>query len=256
MSTKKERPANRDGESKRSTLLRGLAAVEALAIHPMSAAELARFLGVNRSTSLRLLQELESSGYLKRDGTSRRYITTTTRFQALLIDHTDHSNWSPLVEPLLASIRDEFGEACMAAVPAGALMVYTSLLPSRHAVAVREWLGTARAMHCSALGKSYLAALPPEQLDVELGRLSYEGGTAKAARGPMELRERLDEVRQSGYAIDHQETLEGVVCVAVPLSIRGTLVGAAGVSAPLQRFGEERVNTVGRSLKAIFSRIA
>jgi DNA-binding IclR family transcriptional regulator len=251
-----ERLVEHELNPKRSSLLRGLVALEALAIRPMSAAELARLLDVNRSTTLRLMRELEASGYVKRDGSGRRYATATDRFQALLIAHSDQSNWSPLVEPLLASIRDEFGESSMAAVPAGGLMVYTSLLPSRHSVVVREWLGTARPMHCSALGKAYLAARPVEQLDLELGRLSYEGGTASAAHGPIELRERLDEARELGYAVDHEETLSGVVCVAVPLSIRGTLVGAAGVSAPLVRFDDNRLHAVGRTLKTVFAQIA
>ena len=94
-------------------------------------------------------------------------------------------------------------------VPANGTMVYLAFFPSVHLVMVRERLGTTRPMHCSALGKAYLSALDDRALDSELALLTYHGGTPKAARGPIELRERLERARQSGYAIDREEIVRG-----------------------------------------------
>ena len=68
-------------------------------------------------------------------------------------------------------------------------------------------------MHCSAMGKAYLSALEDLALDSELGLLSYQGGTELAARGPIELRERVEDTRKRNYAIDRDETAEGASCV-------------------------------------------
>ena len=218
-------------------------------MRPQTAAELARALGVNRSTALRLLQELEAAGYVTRDGASKRFSTVVERLYALVASHDDHSDWTELVHPVLASMRDDLGEAAMQAVPANGSMVYLALVPSLHPVAVRERIGTVRPMHSSALGKAYLSALDPKSLDVELGRLSYEGGTARAAKGPLELRQRrLAEAGERGYAVDHEETFEGVVCVAAPTRIGGALVGAAGVSGPANRLPDERVEEIAAEL--------
>lgn len=231
-----------------SQLARGLRALEEISARPQTAAELARALGVNRSTALRLLQELEAAGYVTRGGASRRFSTVVERLYALVAGHDDHSDWTELVHPVLASMRDDLGEAAMQAVPANGSMVYLALFPSLHPVAVRERIGTVRPMHSSALGKAYLSALDPKSLDVELGRLSYEGGTARAAEGPLELRQRLAEARERGYAVDHEETFEGVVCVAAPTRIGGALVGAAGVSGPTNRLPDERVEEIAAEL--------
>jgi DNA-binding IclR family transcriptional regulator len=231
-----------------SQLRRGLRVLEELAARPRTAAELARELGVNRSTALRLLHELEDAGYVVRDSDTKRYSAIVERLYALVASHDDHWDWVELIAPTLASLRDEFAEAVVHAVPANGSMVYMAFFPSLHPIAVRERVGTVRPMHCSGLGKAYLSALDQRSLDVELGRLSYEGGTVRAAKGPLELRQRVAEARERGYAVDREETFDGVVCVAAPTAVGGALVGAAGVSGPASRLSEERVEEIAARL--------
>ncbi len=40
--------------------------------------------------------------------------------------------------------------------------------------------------------------------------MTYSGGTDRAAKGPIELRRRLGEAREAGFAVDRDETFEGV----------------------------------------------
>jgi DNA-binding IclR family transcriptional regulator len=231
-----------------SRLRRGLQALEELSVRPQTAAELARVLGANRSTALRLLLELEDAGYVSRDVDTKRFSTVAERLYALAMPPDDHWDWVELIHPVLASTRDEFGEATMHALPASGTMVYTAFFPSLHPIAVRERIGTERPLHCSALGKAYLSALDRKSLDLELGRLTYEGGTLRAARGPLELGRRVADAHDRGYAVDREETFDGVVCVSVPTRIAGALVGAAGVSGPADRLPEERTEKIGRAL--------
>ena len=235
---------------------RALRAIEELANGPRSASEVARALAVNRSTALRLLQELEESGYVARDPRTKHYQTVSTRFYALIANHEDHADWSEAVDPILAELRDEFGEATMMGVPANGTMVYLAFFPSTHLVAVRERLGTVRPMHASALGKAYLAALEPDALDVELARLSFTGGSPRAAKGPIELRERLAAARERGYAIDRNETFDGVTCVAAPARIGRALIGAIGVSGPSSRFDDAQIGQVGERIGELMRPLA
>src|SRR5439155_7510076 len=94
----------------------------------------------------------------------------------------------------------------------------------------------------------YLSALDEASLEAQLPRLSYRGGTGRAATGPDELRQRLVEAGAVGFAIDGEETFDGVVCVAVPMRIGGALIGAAGISGPVHRLPAERVEEIGRAL--------
>jgi DNA-binding IclR family transcriptional regulator len=231
-----------------SAVQRTFAALEALAEGPRTAADVARDLDVNRSTALRLLAELEGTGYVKRDARSKRYANVPARFYGLIAASEDHADWSEIVDPVLSALRDEFGEAAVMGVPANGVMVYLAFFPSTHLVAVRERLGTARPMHCSALGKAYLSALTTQALDAELALLTFRGGTSVAAHGPIELRERLEQARELGYAIDRNETFEGGTCVAAPVSIGASLIGAVGLSGPSSRFSDERIRQIGERL--------
>jgi DNA-binding IclR family transcriptional regulator len=161
-----------------------------------------------------------------------------------------------VLDPILSDLRDKFGEAAIMGVPANGTMVYLAFFSSLHVIMVRERLGTTRPMHCSALGKAYLSALDDRALDSELAVLNYQGGTERAARGPIELRERLDETRKRGYAIDRDETFEGGTCVAVPARIGGTLVGAIGLSGPSSRISDQRIAEMGRRLMQVSLRLA
>src|SRR5579862_2481399 len=62
-------PANRQ----RSPLQRGLRTLELLAFAPRTVADVARLLGVNRSSAHRLLRELEECAYVVRDEATHRY---------------------------------------------------------------------------------------------------------------------------------------------------------------------------------------
>jgi DNA-binding IclR family transcriptional regulator len=231
-----------------SPIQRAFRSIEALAEQSLTASDLSRVLGVNRSTALRLLAELVATGYVARDAATKRYATVSTKFYGLIAMHEPHADWSELIDPILAALRNDCGEATILGVPANGTMVYLAFFPSRHAVAVTEQLGTVRPMYCSALGKAYLSAMDPGALDTELGRLSYRGGTELAAQGPIELRGRLETSWASGFSVDRNETFPGVTCIASPVCIRGSLIGAAGISGPSSRLPESRIDELGERL--------
>jgi DNA-binding IclR family transcriptional regulator len=239
-----------------SHIHRAFQALEALVSGPQTAASIAQVLRVNRSTALRLMTEIESLGYVVRDPETKSYAIAPARFYPFVASHGDHLDWSMVVDPILSNLRDEFGEATIMGVPANGTMVYLAFFSSIHVIMVRERLGTTRPMHCSALGKAYLSALDDRALDSELAALNYQGGTDRAARGPIELRERLNDTRKRGYAIDRDETFEGGTCVAVPARIGGTLVGAIGLSGPSSRISEQRIAEMGRRLLQVSLRLA
>jgi DNA-binding IclR family transcriptional regulator len=234
-------------ETRPSHLGRGLRALELLARAPRTAADVSGELGVNRSTGLRLLQELEALGYARREERSKRYVIASERFMALAA-HDYAPEWHEVLNPVLERIRDDVGEATVLATPANGVMVYVTFFDSAHTVGIRERLGTIRPMHASALGKAWLSTLPDDALDAELGRIAYTGGTAHAVGGPIELRRQVVEARERGWAVDVDESVEGVSCVAAPACVGDVMVGAVAVSAPTARMGDAALEAHGRLL--------
>lgn len=221
-------------------------ALQLLARGPQTAAATAAALDVNRSTALRLMQLLEELGYVRRDARSKRYAIVSERFLGMA--NGSHVDWHETINPLLERLRDEVGESTLLATPANDVMVYVSYVDSDHTVTVRERLGTVRPMHASALGRAWLSALPPDELDAALGRIDYSGGTARAASGPLELRRRVEDARRRGWAAETGESVEGVSCVAVPAFIGSVAVGAIAISAPSGRMDAATLERHGQLL--------
>lgn len=233
-----------------SLIARVFKTIEFLAEEPHTGSEVAQRFGVDRSTALRLLHELENTGYVTRAPGSKRYTTVGARFYRLIGNAPDHSDLSELVDPMLRAIRDAFGEAAVLAVPSRGSMVYVGFYPSNNILAVREHLGALRPMHCSAVGKAYLSGLEDAELVDELARLTFDGGTKYAAKDARSLLERITTARDRGYAHDRDETSIGVSCVATPLFVGGSLIGAVGVTAPTTRLAGAVAATIGRRLRA------
>jgi DNA-binding IclR family transcriptional regulator len=215
----------------------------------------ARELDMDRSTALRLLRQLAATEYVTRDPVARRYATVGARLLRLVSQAPDHADLSELVDPILRSIRAQYGEATMLAVPARGSMVYAAFFPSKQVLGIREQLGAVRPMHCSAVGKAYLSGLNDTELDEELHRLSFEGGTPSAAHDRPTLYRSIMAARADGYALDRDETSVGVSCVAVPLRIGDTLIGSIGVTAPTTRLDDALMVRIGAELVEAAARL-
>lgn len=247
-----ESPADDPG-FERSLVARVFQALELLAEGPRTPSELAIAIGIDRSSAQRLLRQLSTTGYVAQGLRSKRYGTNGARFLRLVSYTPDHTDLSELVDPILRAARAHHEEATLLAVPARGSMVYAAFFPSRQMLGVREQLGAIRPMHCSAVGKAYLSALDDDALERDLGRLTFEGGTARAATDRATLYRQVLEARRIGHAVDRGETSLGVSCVAVPLLIGSTLMGAIGLTGPSSRLPDTLLARVGRDLTAATS---
>lgn len=231
-----------------SLVHRVLRALELLAAAPRTASAVARELGVNRSTGLRLMQTLESTGYVSRDPETKLYSNVPSRLYALAGGASPEMAWINLINPRLRCLQVDFGESAVLGIPASGKITYSAFYPSLHPIRVTEHIGTVRPMHASALGRAYLSALGEERLTEELAQITYEDGTHAAPANARELRTRLGEVRRAGYAVEQGETLEGVTCVAAPAWVGGRLIGAIGTAAPSTRLTDSKIVALGQRL--------
>ena len=94
--------------------------------------------------------------------------------------------------------------------------------------------------HARASGKVMLAQLDPAALDAYLAARPLDRLTAQTIDDEERLRAQLDAVRESGYAFDEAEFTPGVGCVAAPILEGGICVGCFTISAPIERFEQNR----------------
>ncbi len=199
-------------------------------------AALAQAMNVDRSTALRLLRQLQATGYVARDDLTRCYAVVGARFMRLVSSAPDHADLSELVDPVLRAVRTQHGEASLLAVPARGSMVYAAFFPSHQLLTVREQLGAVRPMHCSAVGKAYLSGLNAASIREGARRAALRrrngacpgrpaGALPPGGRGPAaRLRRRPGRDVRSASAAS-----------PCPLWIGDSLIGAIGVTGPSTR---------------------
>lgn len=78
-------------------------------------------------------------------------------------------------------------------------------------------VGHSIRMHSAAIGKVVLATYDDDALDRFVARAGLARQTATTITSAEELRAELATVRQKGYALDREENVPGVVCVAAPI---------------------------------------
>jgi DNA-binding IclR family transcriptional regulator len=113
----------------------------------------------------------------------------------------------------------------------GREVTYVDTRPGKRPVAMHYEIGMRLPAHCTASGKSLLAALPPDQVGERFADGHLETLTAHSVSSTAGLAAELDRVRARGYAIDDEETALGMICFgAAVLDRSGRPAGALSVS--------------------------
>jgi DNA-binding IclR family transcriptional regulator len=110
----------------------------------------------------------------------------------------------------------------------------------------------------TATGKAALASLDPRELDRRLdGVTALAPASPRAHRSVDALLRDLEGVRARGYAIDDEETMEGVVCygIAIPGRQPGEGPNAASITLLKVRATEERVPLLVADLRTLAERL-
>jgi DNA-binding IclR family transcriptional regulator len=101
-------------------------------------------------------------------------------------------------------------------------------------------LGTRLPLHTAAPAKAMLAFLPEEERRRMLQQISYEKFNERTLTSVQALEAELMQVARQGYAVDRQEQLTGIHCVAAPVFNRhGYPVAALWTTGPADRLREE-----------------
>lgn len=95
--------------------------------------------------------------------------------------------------------------------------------------------------YARASGKVLLAFDSPERLEVMLKRGSLRARTANTITQPARLEAEIEEVHRQGYAVDQAEYIDGVCCVAAPITENGGFSRyCLAVLVPAIRFAGEK----------------
>ena len=202
--------------------------------------ELATRTNLNISTCHHLLATLIKRGFVTKVTGKRLYALGS---RILYLGHACLQVDLPRrAQPYLETVNRVTGETVHLAALQGDAVVTLAVREARHVVRVDTGnTGKIEAPHATALGKAMLAWLPED----EMRRILVHGMkrfTDNTITEFPELVEALRTVRRTGYAIDREEFLQGVICVGAAIRDQaGTVIGAISASTPSMRASDEHI---------------
>lgn len=193
-----------------------------------------------KPTLHRMLQQLESAGLLERSGDSRQYGTglrLRKLAENLLLNDTFHG----ARHGVLRSLVNEVGESCNLTALSGSEVMYLDRVETPAPLRFYLHSGSRVPVHCSASGKLFLADMTPSQRQRLLGNATLEAFTPKTLTDFDALEEEVKQVRRQGFALDNEEFLPGLLCVAVLVpSPSGRSNLCVAVQAPIMRLSPDQ----------------
>lgn len=196
--------------------------------------DLAKRLGVAKSTVHRLAVTLVSEGMLEQNPESGKYRLGLALFRlGALVRH--RMDVSIEARHLLRELREKANETVHLAVLDGSEIMYVYNLESTQAIRMRSDIGVRKPAYCTAEGQVMLAFQPPEVTDRVI-RAGLPARTPQTITDPAALRKALDNVRQRGCAIEDEESEIGMRCIAAPIrDDSGAVIAAIGLAGPVSR---------------------
>lgn len=217
--------------------------------------DLARELGLPKSTVHRIVATLADEGFLIKDKKTHKYRLglSVLALGGVIMSHLDICREG---QHLLEEFVHRFDETAHLAVLEGFHTVYVSKIECKHPVQILTHVGRRNPLHCTSSGKVCLAYQSEEMIE-EVIRRGLERFTPATITDPDRLRQHLRKIREQGYAVSLSELREGVASVAVPVrDYTRQVIGAVTVVGPIQRFGPDRIQLFVRTLTSVGQEIS
>jgi IclR family acetate operon transcriptional repressor len=204
----------------------------------LSLSELARELGLPKSTVHRICAVLVDRYWVVRDDSGRFELGVRAFGLAA------HSSELPIVvafRGVAAELLTRHDETVCLAVLDGDDSVFVALEETSHPVRLVTRVGSRTPAFASASGRVILAARPAGQLAATFEGRPLVTPTGRRLNGVAELHAILDEVRKNGVAENHDETAIGLYTASVPVrNAEGVVLAALTVCVPTSRLTPER----------------
>lgn len=226
-------PAEEADERRIKTAVRVFDIVETIRdLRGATLTELAETLDIPKSTLHAYLATLEELEYVGR--VDDEY-DLGLRFFDLGYYTRNRIEMLPKAEQVLKELAQECREVVWLAVEDRGKVVYVATERNNHPVWAHAEVGMRQYMNCSAAGKAILAFLSDERVSEIVAQHGLPRNTEWTITDPAELRTELSWVEENGYAINKQETAEGIHAIGAPVLVDGTVYGAVTVSGPANR---------------------
>lgn len=211
--------------------------------------QLSRRLHLHISTVHRLLVNLVRQGFVEEAPSPGGY-QLSYRILRMGLRVLDRLDFRRVAQPLLRELNEQTKETVHLAILQDARAISIEKFDSPQPVGLDAHLGSSMPLYCTGVGKTLLAYQSEEFLNKIVPPSGLERFTVHTLTNPAQLRKELEDIREQGYAVDHEEAVDGLRCVAGPIfDHEGNIVAAFSVAGPATRMVASRITDLARLVR-------
>ncbi|MCQ2554353.1 MAG: IclR family transcriptional regulator [Clostridia bacterium] len=210
--------------------------------------EIAQKLGLNKSTAYGLINTLQSNDFLEQVEGTKKYRLGISLFELgeAFLSRVDVVSE---IKQLFAPLVDKYPVTIHIASHRHGNVIYLDKIDKGTSLIRTSNVGKSAPMYCTGVGKAMLAYLPEEYLEKYIYSAPFIPFTPNTITSRERLKMELDQVRETGVAVDRNEVEMGLSCVAAPILTReGLPEYAVSLSFAYQRIEEFDLIEVERDL--------
>lgn len=202
--------------------------------------ELSEHVGLNKTTTHRLLAALESEGLITRNPISNGY-RLGLELVALGGAALRATDLHTVARPEMERLAQESSVAVSLEVLNRGQMLVLDEVTSREPAGAPRDMGIRLPLHATSTGKLLLAHRPTAEIETVL-QAPLLALTPQTVTEPAQLRAALSQIRQQGYAVTREELEIGFIAIAAPIyDYTNNTIAAVSLGGPLLRITEERL---------------
>jgi DNA-binding IclR family transcriptional regulator len=190
-----------------------------------SLSDIAKRIGVPRSTVQRIVGALVQEGLLQTTGAAKS-IKLGPEIHSL--SATQRIDVIELAHPFLKKLSEETGETIDLAKLKGDHMIFVDQVVGSHRLRAISSVGETFPLHTTANGKAALSLLSDDDIETLLARTEFHG-----------LEHEITQIKLDGIAIDNEDHSPGICAIGTAFTIPTGEIYALSIPMPAIRFNAQ-----------------
>jgi IclR family transcriptional regulator, KDG regulon repressor len=202
--------------------------------------ELAKELGLGKSSVQRILTTLASEGLVNKNKETNKFELglSVVELSSIVLGNIDLHTES---RPILTDLANKCGETAHLAILDGNHVVYLDKVESKTSNKVPSHLGLHNYAHCTSSGKLILAHSGKHLVDLVI-KNGLDPITPNTITDPDVFREELNTILKNGYSVSVDEYTIGRTSVSAPVRDHtGKVIAAINLVGPNSRISKQRI---------------
>ena len=196
--------------------------------------EIARELGINKSSAHRILHTFREKKFLRFDEETGKY-TFGTDLMRIAIALQNQNAIIQLAKPIMRKYADDIDETLIMFSYKENKMVFELAVEVDHALRFDLKLGVPYSLHLGPSGKVVLANIPEAEAE-----MIYRSFEEKQLCDVAVLRQKVSQCKKNGYATAHGERVRGLLGFSAPIFDSGNnFIGGITLPLPEGRYNPE-----------------